>query len=174
MFAQSLRYGMYCFSDLTLVACPRLRSLVLFYCCTCIQVHFSNGTEKGTEGKRLRRRPYAKWTPLEYFDKTPSVPVASLGGDDTLFNVAYSSSSSSSAGAGNGTGTSSGGSDGGNIGDGEGATGDVNGEGQGAAASGGGGGRRRKERPFKGAWVPATVLAVDYDENLEPFYTIKV
>ena len=172
MFAQSLRYGMYCFSDLTLVACPRLRSLVLFYCCTCIQVHFSNGTEKGTEGKRLRRRPYAKWTPLEYFDKTPSVPVASLGGDDTLFNVAYSSSSS--AGAGNGTGTSSGGSDGGNIGDGEGATGDVNGEGQGAAASGGGGGRRRKERPFKGAWVPATVLAVDYDENLEPFYTIKV
>ena len=173
MFAQSLRYGMYCFSDLTLVACPRLRSLVLFYCCTCIQVHFSNGTEKGTEGKRLRRRPYAKWTPLEYFDKTPSVPVASLGGDDTLFNVA-SSSSSSSAGNGNGTGTSSGGSDGGNIGDGEGATGDVNGEGQGAAASGGGGGRRRKERPFKGAWVPATVLAVDYDENLEPFYTIKV
>jgi len=172
MFAQSLRYGMYCFSDLTLVACPRLRSLVLFYCCTCIQVHFSNGTEKGTEGKRLRRRPYAKWTPLEYFDKTPSVPVASLGGDDPLFNVA--SSSSRSAGAGNGTGTSSGGSDGGNIGDGEGATGDVNGEGQGAAASGGGGGRRRKERPFKGAWVPATVLAVDYDENLEPFYTIKV
>jgi len=127
-------------------------------------VHFSNGTEKGTEGKRLRRRPYAKWTPLEYFDKTPSVPVASLA----------CSSSSSSAGAGNGTGTSSGGSDGGNIGDGEGATGDVNGEGQGAAASGGGGGRRRKERPFKGAWVPATVLAVDYDENLEPFYTIKV
>ena len=174
MFAQSLRYGMYCFSDLTLVACPRLRSLVLFYCCTCIQVHFSNGTEKGTEGKRLRRRPYAKWTPLEYFDKTPSVPVASLGGDDPLFIVASSSSSSSSAGAGNGTGTSSGGSDGGNIGDGEGATGDVNGEGQGAAASGGGGGRRRKERPFKGAWVPATVLAVDYDENLEPFYTIKV
>jgi hypothetical protein len=25
-----------------------------------------------------------------------------------------------------------------------------------------------------GAWVPATVLSVGYDERLEPFYTIKV
>lgn len=136
-------------------------------------MHFSNGTEKGTEGKRLRKRPFPKWTPVEYFDKTPSVPVATLGGDDTLFNVARSSGTGAGASATAGTGSGIGSADGADhgevasVGAGDGSEASEHARGKNMRAGEEGG-------SFKGAWVPATVLSVDYDENLDPFYTIKV